>query len=309
MASADRIARALPEAAMAWARRGIAVFPCRPRGKEPLGELAPHGVSDATLDVDRIRWWWRRRPDANIGGAGGNGLLWLDVDVQHGGHLSLTAAEEEHGPLPKTLWQLSGAITGEDDPLGPGIRSRHYALQLPDAMEDDLAGREIAPGLDVRGPGKYVILAPSAHPSGRRYELQTDLDAEVAIAPNWIIERLEPHRAEGGAFDLPHVDEASFPLPAYTAAKLVRTAWIRHRPNRREALAYLSYRLRHAMTPLEQARAILMGAAELYGQWSPHAEPFNARTWVEAKLRSAWRLPPQPGEWRLEQILRMEEMI
>lgn len=296
----------LDEAALAWARRGVAVFPCRPGGKEPLGELAPHGVHDATLDMDRIRWWWRRCPEANIGGAGGHGLLWLDVDVQHGGHLSLLEAEEEQGPLPDGLWQFSGTVTEDDDPLGPGIRSRHYALQLPDTMEADLAGREIAPGLDVRGPGKYVILAPSLHPNGRQYELAAPLETDIAIAPGWIIERLEPHRADEERPELPCADEVSFPLPAHTAAKLVRSAWMNHRPNRREALAYLSYMLRHAMTPLEQAHAILLGAAELYCTWSEHVEPFDARAWIEAKLRSAWRQTPQPGEWRLGQILRME---
>lgn len=308
MAAADFNRLPLAEAALAWARRGIPVFPCRPGGKEPLGQLAPRGVHEATLDEDRVRWWWGRCPNANIGGAGGNGLLWLDVDVQHGGHLSLAAEEEERGSLPETLWQLSGTVTGDDDPLGPGVRSRHLALQLPDAMEHDLAGREIAPGLDVRGPGKYVVLAPSRHPSGRRYELQTDLDADIAIAPDWVIERIEPHRTEADSFDLPHADEVSFPLPAPTAAKLVRAAWTNHRPNRREALAYLSYMLRHAMTPLEQARAILLGAAELYDEWSDHTEAFNVRAWVDAKLRSAWRQTPQPGEWRLGQIVWTEEM-
>jgi len=38
-----------------------------PRGKEPLGALAPHGFKDATTDQLTIRRWWKHTPDANIG--------------------------------------------------------------------------------------------------------------------------------------------------------------------------------------------------------------------------------------------------
>ena len=40
---------------------------CRSRGKHPIAPLVPHGVCDATDDLDTIVGWWTRCPWANIG--------------------------------------------------------------------------------------------------------------------------------------------------------------------------------------------------------------------------------------------------
>ena len=54
--------------ALAYAEHfGFAVFPCKPRGKEPLTR---HGCNDATKQRERIRTWWKRWPDANVGVCG-----------------------------------------------------------------------------------------------------------------------------------------------------------------------------------------------------------------------------------------------
>ena len=44
-------------AAIAYATRGFAVFPCVPRGKVPA---TPHGCRDATQDLAQITIWWAR---------------------------------------------------------------------------------------------------------------------------------------------------------------------------------------------------------------------------------------------------------
>ncbi len=48
--------------ALALAKKGMQVFPCRPRQKEP----AAHGCKDATSNAAIIQGWWRERPDANL---------------------------------------------------------------------------------------------------------------------------------------------------------------------------------------------------------------------------------------------------
>src|SRR4051794_2516959 len=59
------------------------VFPCEPRGKRPLGSLAPHGCHDATRDESQIRAWWAAAPDANVGLATGpDSVDVLDVDAK-----------------------------------------------------------------------------------------------------------------------------------------------------------------------------------------------------------------------------------
>ena len=49
--------------ALALAHKGMKVFPCLPRQKEPATE---HGCKDATEDPEIIRTWWRERPDCNV---------------------------------------------------------------------------------------------------------------------------------------------------------------------------------------------------------------------------------------------------
>jgi hypothetical protein len=66
-------------AALALARRGLAVFPCWPRGKLPA---TAHGFKDATTDASTIESWWLRTSDANIGVATEtvSGIFVVDVD-------------------------------------------------------------------------------------------------------------------------------------------------------------------------------------------------------------------------------------
>jgi hypothetical protein len=54
----------LPAAAMELAQAGTPVFPCAPTAKQPLTQ---RGFLDATTDPEQVSFWWRRRPDANIG--------------------------------------------------------------------------------------------------------------------------------------------------------------------------------------------------------------------------------------------------
>jgi hypothetical protein len=69
------------EQALAYAAHGWPVFPCQPGGKQPATR---HGFLDATTDPDKITWWWRRQPGANLAIATGQpGPDVLDVD-QHG---------------------------------------------------------------------------------------------------------------------------------------------------------------------------------------------------------------------------------
>ena len=46
---------------------------------------------------------------------------------------------------------------------------------------------KIAPGIDVRGDGGYVLAPPSIHPTGRRYEWSVDCASSLAEAPAWLL--------------------------------------------------------------------------------------------------------------------------
>jgi hypothetical protein len=69
--------------ALELADNGYEIFPLKPEGKVPL---TVHGFKDATRDSDKIRAWWKRWPDANIGIAcGASGIIVADLDVKGGG--------------------------------------------------------------------------------------------------------------------------------------------------------------------------------------------------------------------------------
>jgi hypothetical protein len=178
----------LGRAALAYARRlGWSVLPLEAGGKAPCGRLVPIGVKDATAEPVRIREWWARAPDSNVGVAvGASGLVVVDVDQHPGGAdggASLAALEAEHGELPDTV----EAITG-----GGG---RHLVFAAPDG--EALRAGPIAPGVDVKAGNSYITVAPSVHPSGREYAWDAahhPLNTSVAPLPGWIADLVRTHK-------------------------------------------------------------------------------------------------------------------
>ena len=168
----------LLEAAHAYAERGWPVFPCEPRGKRPLGRLVPNGLKNASVDHELIDRWWRAAPHANVGIATGIGFDALDVDHPEGWR-SLARLVAEHGAL--TLGPV--AMTG-----GGGA----HDLFLPTGA-GNRAG--LAPGLDWRGLGGYIVAPPSIHASGDRYEWAIEPgedDFPLVEPPVWLRELVIP---------------------------------------------------------------------------------------------------------------------
>lgn len=154
----------LREAAQYYLRLGLAVFPIKPKSKQPI---TPHGVKDASRDEKQIEQWWSQYPDANIGiatGAVSGGLVVIDLDVKPDqgidGRVTLREWEAEHGKLPGDTWL---SITG-----GGGY---HYCYQSRDTVKNRTS---IYEGIDIRGDGGYIVAPPSIHESGRAYEWEQD---------------------------------------------------------------------------------------------------------------------------------------
>jgi hypothetical protein len=162
----------LGQHALKLAARGMRVFPCIERTKEP----AVHdNLRRATTDCNMITGWWSRR-NHNIGIATGklSGVWVLDVDGDDG-EATLRKLEAEHGALPATV----EAITGN---------GRHLYFAWPSRIEirNRQEHEEIA-GIHVRGNGGYVIAPPSVHPSGWCYSWSVDSTDKFATAPDWLI--------------------------------------------------------------------------------------------------------------------------
>lgn len=149
------------ELSIKCAAAGIPVFPVNPRTKRPL---TLHGHLEATTDTDQIRAWWVRWPDALVATPTGQrtGLWVFDVDGELG-RKSLCALLARLGlEQPADLTSVMAETPGG----GLHLYFRHRAGERPRTRAGD-----IAPGLDTRGDGGYIIAPGNRLPDGRQYRL------------------------------------------------------------------------------------------------------------------------------------------
>lgn len=160
-------------AALAYARLGFKVFPVHTRSKIPA---TANGFKDANSDVALINTLWGGT-DFGIGIATGqrSGFVVLDVDPRNGGHESLQALVVHHGPLPPTVTALTG---------GGGTHFL-FTCAVP------CGTRCVAPGIDLKGDGGYIVAPFSIHPSGKAYEWVPGwgpTGSNMAPIPDWLLD-------------------------------------------------------------------------------------------------------------------------
>ena len=143
----------LLSAAVEYADQGIAIMPCAERGKKPaLPRTGKEHAIAATTDPDQIREWWTRNPNYNIGiVCTANRLAVIDID----GPAGVEWIKDHHLPMPDT-WT---ATTSEG--------RYHYYYRWPEGAR--IATRQIAPELEIRAAGAYLVAPPSIHPDGGIY--------------------------------------------------------------------------------------------------------------------------------------------
>lgn len=198
------------EAAARYARAGLRVFPvwwavdgkcacrkprCSSPGKHPIADLAPHGCTDATTDEATVAGWWDKHPKASVAIATGpeSGVWCIDIDAKHDGDAHWRAVCDHAGTdEPRTLTARTG---------GGG---RHLFFRWPSldvGISNSISA--VAPGVDVRGAGGYVLAAPSWHVSGKVYEWldlddEDDLRAAIVEPPAWLLARVMDRAPEDG---------------------------------------------------------------------------------------------------------------
>jgi hypothetical protein len=161
------------KAALDYGRLGWSVIPVEPRGKRPLvrWQVYQHRLPDAT----EVAEWFRRWPDANIAVVTGvvSGVVVLDLDPRHGADASLQELEHQHGLITETVEARTG---------GGG---RHLYFAHPGGMLHNRVG--LAPGVDLRGDGGYVVAPPSVHASGESYRWErSPAVCPLASLPDWL---------------------------------------------------------------------------------------------------------------------------
>jgi putative DNA primase/helicase len=259
----------LCRAALYYAGLGWPVLPLRPRAKAPLTR---HGYKDATTDKRTVLSWWARWPNANVGIATGarSGVVVLDIDPRNGGLESLQELMDRHGPLPQT----PSAETG-----GGGL---HYYF----AVRGSVRSRQLAPGLEVKGDGGYIVAPPSVHPSGQPYRWLRGLspkDLQLAELPEWI---LAPMLSADAARAAPEATEAPA-LPA--SGDQDASDGVVHEGQRHNFLVRLAGKLRAAGFSVEAIEsALLIENARRCRPPLPERE-------VQAIARSFAKYPPRPN--------------
>jgi Bifunctional DNA primase/polymerase, N-terminal/AAA domain len=160
------------EWALEHAARDIPVFPlvplavdgacacpkgdgCGSPGKHPLVST---GFKSATTHRAQIRRWWKKWPEANIGGATGGRWVVLDIDPRNGGDSSLAEFEDRYGGLPRSATVKTGLFNDR--------RGEHFWFE---SNGDRIASGERLPGVEIKADGGYVVLPGSSHASGVVY--------------------------------------------------------------------------------------------------------------------------------------------
>lgn len=153
---------------------------CQHVGKHPR---PGNGFHDATSDTSQIQRWWGMWPDANIGMPTGEttGVIVLDQDGEQGA-ISLKGKE-----LPPTPTARTGKGT-------------HRLYRHPGGYVKSVTG--LLDGVDLKADGGYVILPPSLHQSGKRYEWIVPLDYGLADPPEWLLELISEPAVQGNGHNV-----------------------------------------------------------------------------------------------------------
>ena len=186
----------LLDVALECAARGWYVFPCRPRGKEPI---VKGGFHAAATDTATIREWWAKNPDANVGIATGkSGLTVLDIDsgIKDAGDVRLYQAGNG---LPQTYAVRTGRRPG----FGVQLYFESGAEKSIPWSFDGVSG-------DIRGATGYVMAEGSIHPSGERYERL--VEAPIAPVPAFVRGLRSAATEKPGAQDGPIIEHRNTTL-------------------------------------------------------------------------------------------------
>lgn len=176
--------RVLPLHGLVDGRCTCGLATCEPRsaGKHPIhAAWQKHAASD--LDVVRELFRGHR---GNIGLMLADELVVLDVDGDEG-----FASLATLGDLPATMTSRSGSGIGEH-------RVYRYA-EHHDPKQ--VTNRRIADGLDVKTRAGQIVVAPSLHRSGQRYEWINVM--LPALLPDYVYEQIRPRRRAPAAASIP----------------------------------------------------------------------------------------------------------
>lgn len=153
----------LRQAALEYGKRGWPVVPLLPKAKQPHTK---NGLSDASTKFSKIEEWWDRWPNSNIGIVTGVVFDALDLDG-------------EEGVESFKQWKPQYIHEGPISATGNGF---HLLFKVTGSRNH---ARMNETRIDFRGKRGYIVVSPSIHPLGHKYEWIKD-SPSLPKAPAWL---------------------------------------------------------------------------------------------------------------------------
>jgi putative DNA primase/helicase len=209
------------DVALDYLSRGFSIIPLQPHRKNPHSTLLPNRIRDGKLVYNpttgqpskswsvfqtrqptrkEVEQWFTRDREAGIGLLTGkiSGCIALDIDGPDGAKFVA-----EHG------------VGMYDTPTNRTSRGKHILFAWPGFTVRNFTHR--VPGLDLRGDGGYICVAPTIHPTGWRYTWEISIFQPLALVPSWLMEVIKPlepvirapqvtHHSTSSAFGLVAID-------------------------------------------------------------------------------------------------------
>lgn len=175
---------------MELAFAGLPVFPCGSKKTPAISkEKGGRGFLDASTDEDEVRRLFGLVRHAKLVGVPtgpDSGFDVLDIDYRNGG--GAWEMENAHR-LPET--RVHSTMSG----------GRHYLFHHVAGVRNSASKKTLAPGVDVRGDGGYVIYPPS-------FGYVRESDADIAPWPEWLLTLV-----------MKHLEQSTAPVPTFDGPK------------------------------------------------------------------------------------------
>jgi hypothetical protein len=211
--------------ARAIAAAGLRVLPIKPGRKNPPMKS---WQTAASVEEKAIAAWWNGlyrgygigiamgpQPD-------GRNVFAIDIDTHDddaNGYDTIAELEAVHGDLPATVTSNTGS---------GGMHQVYRAPAGVVVRNQQADGKRIGPGVDVRGDGGQIVVAPTIHPDTHRiYHWaagRAPWEIAIADAPDWLLEMV----AERPAAPAPPRTLEPFTSPrasGESAADILRSQW------------------------------------------------------------------------------------
>jgi RecA-family ATPase len=250
---------------------GIPVFPCNP-DKTPR---TTSGFKDATTNFEQVDKWFLDT-DALIGVPTGQQFFVVDIDPQ--------GAE----------WYQQNAPRLKCACINTTRRGWHLAYAMPEGATIKCSASRLAPGVDVRGTGGYVIWWPGEGLA------TTGTIADIVPPPEWLLQALTTkpngHDHEQRADDHRAIPDGRRDTTLTSIGGRLRRDGLSHAEIEAALLAVNHERCRPPL-PDDKVQAI----AKSLGRYEPKVEPeppAPIRNWINwsslagrSPAARSWRIP------------------